>query len=116
MAWRDSRRGRKRLFLFSMSIMLGIAALVAIGSLKENLMDAVEDQAKSLVGSDVFINARRGFTPATNELLDQSGANVCRETSHLAGLRVSPRARKAARCFEWKRGPWTPRFPSTASR
>ena len=31
MAWRDSRASRKRLLLFSLSIVLGIAALVAIG-------------------------------------------------------------------------------------
>jgi putative ABC transport system permease protein len=30
MAWRDSRRSRSRLFLFISSIILGIAALVAI--------------------------------------------------------------------------------------
>jgi putative ABC transport system permease protein len=86
MAWRDSRRGRQRLLLFSMSIMLGIAALVAIGSLKENLVEAVENQAKALVGSDVFINARRGFNPAADELLNKSGAIVAREVSHLSAL------------------------------
>ncbi len=39
MAWRDSRRSRSRLFLFISSIILGIAALVAIYSLGNNLSD-----------------------------------------------------------------------------
>ena len=30
MAWRDSRASRRRLLLFSLSVVLGIAALVAI--------------------------------------------------------------------------------------
>jgi putative ABC transport system permease protein len=37
MAWRDSRRNRSRLFLFISSIILGIAALVAIYSFEYNL-------------------------------------------------------------------------------
>src|SRR5690606_41727904 len=37
MAWRDSRKSRSRLFLFISSIIIGIAALVAIFSLGDNL-------------------------------------------------------------------------------
>ena len=46
MAWRDSRASRRRLVLFSFSVVLGIAALVAIGSLGSNLERAIDDQAK----------------------------------------------------------------------
>ena len=42
MAWRDSRASRRRLFLFSLSIVLGVAALVAIGSVGDNLRTAIE--------------------------------------------------------------------------
>ena len=42
MAWRDSRRSRARLLLFSLSIVLGIAAMVAIGSFGRNLEQAAE--------------------------------------------------------------------------
>ncbi len=37
MAWRDSRKNRSRLFLFISSIILGIAALVAMNSFNVNL-------------------------------------------------------------------------------
>jgi len=37
MAWRDARRNFSRLFLFISSIIIGIAALVAINSFNENL-------------------------------------------------------------------------------
>ncbi|MFQ5448344.1 MAG: hypothetical protein ACE5FF_15575, partial [Saprospiraceae bacterium] len=37
MAWRDSRRNRGRLLLFISSIVIGIAALVAINSFSGNL-------------------------------------------------------------------------------
>jgi len=45
MAWRDSRRNRGRLFLFVSSIILGIAALVAISSFGENLQTDINKEA-----------------------------------------------------------------------
>ena len=46
MAWRDSRSQRKRLAIFAVSIIAGIAALVAIHSLKASLQMTIETQAK----------------------------------------------------------------------
>jgi putative ABC transport system permease protein len=37
MAWRDSRSSRWRLLLFSVSISLGVAALIAIGLFRASL-------------------------------------------------------------------------------
>ncbi|MFT5110161.1 MAG: putative ABC transport system permease protein [Pseudoalteromonas tetraodonis] len=64
MAWRDSRAERRRLLVFSLSILFGVAALVAIGSLNRNLGDAVETQAKDLLGADLMLNSRRPFQEA----------------------------------------------------
>lgn len=62
MAWRDSRRNRSRLILFISSIVLGIAALVAINSFSENLLKDIGKEAKSLLGAD--------FTLESNQPLD----------------------------------------------
>lgn len=56
MAWRDSRASRWRLLLFSLSIVLGIGALVATGSFCANLRQAIEDQSNGLLGADIVIN------------------------------------------------------------
>jgi len=61
MAWRDSRASRRRLALFSLSIVLGIAALTGIASLGENLRRTVELQTKSLLGSDLAVTSRKAF-------------------------------------------------------
>ena len=61
MAWRDTRTERRRLLVFSLSVLFGVAALVAIGSLNRNLGDAVETQAKDLLGADLMLNSRRPF-------------------------------------------------------
>ncbi len=70
MAWRDSRTHRKRLVLFMSSIILGIAALVAITSFGENLKRAIDEQAKSLLGADLMISANQPFSSTANALLD----------------------------------------------
>jgi putative ABC transport system permease protein len=80
MAWRDSRASRKRLLLFSCSIVLGIAALTAIGSLGSNLERAIEEQAKSLVGADLVLSSREAFTPDAEELMRTQGGEQSRET------------------------------------
>ena len=61
MAWRDSRKNRSRLLLFISSIVLGIAALVAVYSFKDNLQRDIDQQAKELTGADLIIESRRNI-------------------------------------------------------
>jgi putative ABC transport system permease protein len=79
MAWRDSRTHRKRLFLFMTSIVLGIAALVSIGSFGVNLESAVDEQAKTLLGADLMLSSLRAFTEETETLIDSIGGLQARE-------------------------------------
>ncbi len=69
MAWRDGRSSAWRLSFFLVSIALGVAALVAIGCFDHNLRTAVDDQARSLLGADLRVRARRAFDPETEEFL-----------------------------------------------
>ena len=73
MAWRDSRRNRSRLVLFMSSIIMGIAALVAINSFSDNLQQDIEDQAKTLLGADLSIRANRSLNDTMTILLDSIG-------------------------------------------
>src|SRR4026207_1978536 len=73
MAWRDSRRNRSRLLLFISSVILGIAALVAIYSLGNNLHDEVDNQAASLLGADLEITSNQQATPEIKKLVDSLG-------------------------------------------
>ena len=79
MAWRDSRQSRRRLLLFVSSMILGVAALVAIGSFRENLQDAVDGQAKSLLGADLTMWRNLAFTPEMEALVDSVGGEQTRE-------------------------------------
>ncbi len=80
MAWRDSRRNRGRLLLFVSSIILGIAALVAINSFSENLQNDINREAKTLLGADLVLEgnqpARDSIMQVLSALEEQSASNV----------------------------------------
>jgi len=71
MAWRDSRASRRRLLLYSLSVVLGIAALVSIGSFSANVRQAIDLEAKGLLGADLFVTAP---APLTAPVLGYLGA------------------------------------------
>ena len=73
MAWRDSRRNRSRLLLFVSSIILGIAAMVAIYSLGDNMAYEVDRQAASLLGADMQISSNKQVSPAIRKMADSLG-------------------------------------------
>ena len=73
MAWRDSRRNRSRLMLFVSSIILGIAAMVAIYSLGDNMSKEVDRQAASLLGADLMIGTGKQVSPAIQKMVDSLG-------------------------------------------
>jgi len=80
MAWRDSRSSRRRLLVFSISITLGIAALVSIGSFRKSLAQAIDDQARMLIGSDLIVESSRPFSAAEEAFLHSLGEPQARET------------------------------------
>jgi len=84
MAWRDSRRNRSRLFLFISSIILGIAALVAIYSLSDNMQEEIDRQAASLIGADLEISSNRQVSPAIQKMIDSLGDRRSEERSFVS--------------------------------
>ena len=88
MAYRDSRASKWKLALFSTSVVFGVAALVIIGSLKNNLNDSVKSQSKSLLGADVQIGGRQEFSEATINLTKEIGGEQAREVSFSTMLTV----------------------------
>jgi len=81
MAWRDSRRNRSKLLLFVSSIVLGIAALVAIYSLGDNMRQEISRQAASLLGADLEISSNKEVSPAIRKLADSLGSQRSEERS-----------------------------------
>ena len=81
MAWRDSRRNFSRLALFISSIILGIAGLVAIFSVGDNVQTGIDQQAKTLTGADLIIESNRQVSDTIKPLLDSLGEKRSKECS-----------------------------------
>ncbi len=79
MAWRDSRASRRRLFLYSLSVVLGIAALVSIGSFSANIRQAIQLEAKGLLGADLVVRAPAPLGPPVMDYLRALGGQLSRE-------------------------------------
>jgi putative ABC transport system permease protein len=90
MAWRDSRSQRGRLVIFSLAIVSGIAALVAIHSLKASVQAGIETQAKALLGSDLQISSRRPVAPQDLARLSAMARNISRETTFPSMVKFLP--------------------------
>ena len=77
MAMRDIRKNFSRLLLFVSSMVVGIAALVAISSFGENLKKDIDQQSKELLGADLVLekNQPLGEQP-TDSLAIQTAEEV----------------------------------------
>jgi putative ABC transport system permease protein len=96
MAWRDSRRQRKRLLLYMTAISLGTAALVSITSFGDNLRDGIHNQAQSLLGADLMVRARDTIP----DDLEATFANFDAEKARLAefaSMALFPQSEAAGR-------------------
>lgn len=93
-AWRESRTARRRLLLYMSSISLGVAALVAIDSFTANVSQSVREQSLAMLGGDVVLRARAGYSDAARRLIDslkRTGTGVAPVTT-FASMGLVPRS------------------------
>src|SRR5882762_900113 len=79
MAWRDARHNFSRLFLFTASLVTGIAGVIAIGSLNYSLQDDLDRNAKELLGADLVINSNKKFNKDIFKALDSTHVALARD-------------------------------------
>ena len=78
MALRDFRKNLSRLLLFVSSIVVGIAALVAISSFGENLTKDIDNQAKELLGADLVLENNK---PIGDQPVDSIAVEMAAEVN-----------------------------------
>jgi putative ABC transport system permease protein len=81
MAWHDARKNWPRLLLFTSSVVIGIAALVAIGSFNSLLQEEINSQARELLGADLTVNASKPFEEEVLALFDSAGVPQAQEAN-----------------------------------
>lgn len=69
-AWKDARKHLDRLFLFIVSVSVGIGALVAINSFNFNLRNDIDRQAKELLAADLVVYSNQPFDSLYEEMID----------------------------------------------
>jgi putative ABC transport system permease protein len=89
MAWRQARGAWRHFAVLFACVVLGVAALVAVGSLAAGVERTLGREAKALAGGDVEVRSARPLPPAAGEILDglrREGAAVAavRETVGMA--------------------------------
>ncbi len=70
MALRDLTNAGRRLSLFVLSISVGVAAIVAVGGFRSNLMTGLRDQGRVLLGADLELQSRFPFPDEVLAVLD----------------------------------------------
>lgn len=84
LAWRELRHGFRHFFVFVTCLMLGVAIIGSVGSFGAIVENALQGQAKSLLGGDFEVELRGTPAPqAARALLEETG-----EVSHIATLRT----------------------------
>ena len=69
-SFRDARKNVRKLLLFMSSIVLGIAALVAINTFNHNLKDQIDAEAASLLGADLAVTGNLPFESGLMSVFD----------------------------------------------
>lgn len=78
-AWRDSRGRRRRLFLYTGAIAVGIAALTSLRGLGSTMAVSVDQQAQTLLGADMEVESNLPFSELTETILDSIGGDQSRQ-------------------------------------
>src|SRR6187431_2458786 len=90
---RDSRGARGRLAFFVLCLAVGVAAVVAVAALADNLDQGLRKEAKQLLGADLAISGRRAPPQSVNEAAARiAGARTCllRELDTMSAAVVAP--------------------------
>ena len=81
MAWRDGKASGRKLVLFMLSIVLGIAAVVSIQSFGENLKDNINAESKELMGADFIIDSDQKPNERVQAIIDSLGGPDAEEVN-----------------------------------
>ncbi len=83
-AWRDGRTELRRSRVHLMALALGVAGLVALSSLQQDVEEGISVQGRDLLGADVRISSSAPFTEEALAVVDSlaaEGVRVARSTA-----------------------------------
>jgi putative ABC transport system permease protein len=69
MAWRETRAAWLRLVFFFLCVALGVAAIVVLRSVVQDVRIALTSEARVLVGADIVVQSTRPWTPTQRDAI-----------------------------------------------
>ena len=90
MAWRDMRSAKRKLGLFALAVVSGVAALVAINSFRDNLESEMDRQSVGLLGADVEFESEQPFSEEVLQLIDAVPTEATARETEFATMAYFP--------------------------
>ncbi|MCC7418088.1 MAG: ABC transporter permease [Acidobacteria bacterium] len=105
MALRETRASWRRLLFFFVCIAVGVAAIVALRSVIQNVRAVFGREARSLIAADVLVSTNREWTPEARAIIErrlaEAGATARTETIETSTMvRPEDQAKPVARMVE----------------
>jgi putative ABC transport system permease protein len=94
MVRRESRASVRRLGLHTLSIAVGVAALVAINSFRADVESSVRVQARTLFGADLTLRRNQAFSDTVRQALDSlaAGGAPASYATTFASMALAPKS------------------------
>ena len=107
MAARETRASWRRLLFFFICIAVGVAAIVALRSVIQNVREVFTTEARALIAADVLISTSREWTPEARSRIDGrlKEAGVTGQTANVAWSSDAPIAAQRQRPNAWESTP-----------
>jgi len=70
MAWRETRAAWVRLIFFFVCVAIGVAAIIVLRSVVQNVRLTLTSEARQIVGADIVAQSTRPWTDETRRILD----------------------------------------------
>lgn len=107
MALRETRASWRRMLFFFICIAVGVAAIVALRSVIQNVRAVFSTEAKGLIAADVLISSNREWTPRAQDIiqrrLKEAGSTAQTETIETNTMvRPEDESKSVARMVELK--------------
>ena len=71
MAWRETRASWSRLIFFFVCVSIGVAGIIALRSVIQNVRQVMTREARNLIASDMLVESNRPLTPAQVAAFDR---------------------------------------------
>jgi putative ABC transport system permease protein len=84
MAWRETRASWVRLIFFFVCVAVGVAAIMALRSVIQNVRDVMTREARGLIAADLLVESNRPLTAEQQAIIEEAAGGVAASRASVA--------------------------------